>query len=255
MEKRRFEKVRADQPDTVYGIRAVMETIESGKTIDRVLMNRDGGQGMTQIVSAARKAGVPLVRVPLGKLDSITRGNHQGVVAFISPIPFCKVEDLVQEAYDKGDDPLIVALDGVTDVRNLGAIARTAECAGATGLLLPESGSARLGDDAMKTSAGALNYIPVARSSNLEGALKYLKNSGLTLICASEEGANNVFETNLKGPSVLVMGSEDEGISPNILRHADHKIAIPMMGRIESLNVGVATAVILFEMLRQRNMD
>lgn len=254
MEKRRFEKVRADSADTVYGIRAVMETIEAGHTIDRVLMSRDGGQGLTQVVSAARKAGVPLVRVPDAKLDSVTRGNHQGVIAFISPIPFCKVEDLVQEAYDRGEDPLIVALDGVTDVRNLGAIARTAECAGATGLLLPETGSARLGADAMKTSAGALNYLPVARSSNLEGALKFLKNSGLTLICATEEGSQSLFEVPLSGPTVLVMGSEDEGISPNILRHADYKVAIPMRGRIESLNVGIATAVILFEIIRQRNL-
>lgn len=257
MEKRYFKKIEpSDEPaDYVYGLRAVEETLRSGRTIDRLMMDIDGGTGFTEIIKLARQLDVPMVRVPFQKLDKITRKNHQGVICFISPVPYAQLEEVVAGSFEQGLDPLLVVLDGVTDMRNFGAIARSAECAGATALVVPVKGSARLGNDAMKTSAGALNYIPVARHGNLVNAIHQLKNSGVKVVAVTEKSTKNIYDLDLTGPIALLLGSEDEGIDEKLLRLADARAGIPMVGQVGSLNVSVAAAVAIFETVRQRGQQ
>jgi 23S rRNA (guanosine2251-2'-O)-methyltransferase len=180
--------------------------------------------------------------------------NHQGVVALASLIEYQNIEEIIQQAFERGETPLVIALDKVTDVRNFGAIARTAECMGVHALLIPDKGSAAINDDAIKTSAGALLKIPVCRVHNLKSSLDYLKESGLILAAATEEGATNSWEADLKGPLTILMGNEETGVSPEYLRRCDLLLKVPMMGTIESLNVSVAAGMLLYESVRQRTV-
>ena len=239
----------------VYGMRPVMEAIAAGKEIER-LMLQQGLKG--ELVPGLRKLindfSVPYQYVPAEKLNRLVRGNHQGVVCFISPISFQPVENLLMSVYEKGETPLFVILDRVTDVRNLGAIARSAECAGAHGLIIPERGGAPVNSDAIKTSAGALLSIPVCREENLGNALKFLVASGIKLVAASEKATKNYTQAILSEPIAFIMGAEDEGVSPDHLRLCDEMVSIPMSGNIASLNVSVATGVLLYEAVRQRSI-
>jgi 23S rRNA (guanosine2251-2'-O)-methyltransferase len=204
-------------------------------------------------MTEVRKFNIVYQIVPLERIELVTRKNHQGVLAWLSVIEFQYISNLLPMIFETGEDPLIIALDGVSDVRNFGAIVRTAECLGANAIIIPEKGSARITADAVKTSAGALHTFPVCREKSIVRAIEYLKESGLKVICAGEKSGQIASETQLKGPSVLILGSEDKGISRELLALSDHNIMIPMTGHIGSLNVSVAAGILLYEMVRQRS--
>jgi 23S rRNA (guanosine2251-2'-O)-methyltransferase len=190
--------------------------------------------------------------VPLEKINRLTRKNHQGVFAFISPIDFHNIEDIIPTLFEEGKNPLILVLDRITDVRNFGAIARTAECAGVDTILIPEQNAAAINADAIKTSAGALHKVTVCRTWNLKLALQYLKDSGIQLIGCTEKTQDNMYKPDYTPPTAIIMGSEEDGVSPEFLKMCDARAKIPMSGKIASLNVSVATGVILYEAIRQR---
>jgi len=232
----------------IFGLRPVLEAIEAGREISKVLI-RKGLEG--KLIASLRQNDIPSQVVPVEKLDRVTRKNHQGVIAFVSPVEYVRVENLVPTLFEKGETPFIVACEGVTDVRNVGAIARTAECAGAHAILLPVKGSAMISADAVKTSAGALNHIAVCRTDNLKSALIFLKNSGLKIIAATEKTGEAYHRADHSGPAVLLLGFEDTGISAQCLRTADVTVKIPVKGQISSLNVAAAAAVMMYEMIKQ----
>ena len=239
----------------LYGIHPVDEAAEAGKTFDKVWIQTGlRNEALGALVSKLRNLNVPTQYVPKAKLDRLTRKNHQGIVAIISPIEFQNLEWLVPATYESGEIPLFVVLDGVTDVRNFGAICRTAECAGAHGVVIAARGSAAINADAIKTSAGSLMRLPICRVSNLEESLAFLKESGLEIVSCHEEGEEVYSEASLSGPLALVMGSEDRGISSKLLATSTRSIRIPLQGKTSSLNVSVATGIGLFEILRQRNL-
>lgn len=242
-----------ESSDYIYGIRAVIEAIEAGKDIDKILIKKDlQGELASELMALVRRHRLLAMKVPVEKINRITRGNHQGVVAILSSVTYSRVGLLVPELYENGTVPFVVVLDGVTDVRNFGAIARTAECCGADAIIIPERGSASAGGDAMKTSAGALNYLTVCRERNLAAGVKYLKDNGYRIVAVSEKATTNYTAADYSGPIALVMGAEDKGISPEILNLCDEKVFIPMFGKIGSLNVSVAAGVMMYEVVRQR---
>jgi 23S rRNA (guanosine2251-2'-O)-methyltransferase len=243
------------ESECIFGMRAVIEAIKAGKQIDRLLI-RQGLQGALyhELMTEVRKFNIVYQIVPLERIELVTRKNHQGVLAWLSVIEFQYIANLLPMIFETGEDPLIIALDGVSDVRNFGAIVRTAECLGANAVIIPEKGSARITADAVKTSAGALHTFPVCREKSIVRAIEYLKESGLKVICAGEKSGESASEAPLKGPSVLILGSEDKGISRELLALADHHIKIPMTGQIGSLNVSVAAGILLYEMVRQRSL-
>jgi 23S rRNA (guanosine2251-2'-O)-methyltransferase len=240
----------------IFGIRAVIEAIQAGKEIDKILMRRDMTTELSrELFSALKELTIPVQYVPLEKLNKMTMKNHQGVIAFISPVAYQQIEDIIPGIYEEGRMPFIVVLDGVTDVRNFGAIARTCECAGVDAIVIPTKGGAGINADAVKTSAGALLSIPVCRENNLGNALKFLVASGIKLVAASEKATKNYTEATLTEPVAFIMGSEDEGVSSDYLRLCDEIVSIPMLGSIDSLNVSVAAGVLIYEAVRQRQIN
>lgn len=251
-----FKNKQRPEKDMIFGIRAVIEAIQAGKEIDKILIRRDMTSDLSrELFTALGGLEVPVQKVPLEKLNRITMKNHQGVIAFISPVAYQRIEDIIPTLYEEGRMPFIVVLDGVTDVRNFGAIARTCECAGVDAIVVPLKGGAALNGDAVKTSAGALLKIPVCREHNLTNALKYISSCGIKIVAATEKANQNYTEADLCSPVALVMGSEDEGVSPENLRMCDEMVSIPMLGTIASLNVSVAAGVLIYEVLRQRNTE
>ncbi|MCW5899240.1 MAG: 23S rRNA (guanosine(2251)-2'-O)-methyltransferase RlmB [Flavobacteriales bacterium] len=239
--------------DIVCGIHPVIEALRAGKHVEKLLVRREaGGEGLREIRNIARDRGIPWQPVPVEKLDRMTRTEHQGVIALLSPIDEQDLGEVINAAYERGETPLIVALDSVTDVRNLGAIARSAECFGAHALLVPKSGTARLGEDAVKTSAGALMRRPVCRVETLRDALREAQGHGLRVMALTEKGATDLPHADLSGPLVVVLGAEDQGISDAVLRMADVLVRIPMAGTIGSLNVSVAAGIALHAVLATR---
>ena len=242
-----------NKSDYIFGIRAVIEAIEAGKDIDRVLVKRDmQGDLARELFNALRGTQIPIQRVPVEKLNRITLKNHQGVVAFIASVTYQHVEDLVPMLFEEGKSPLFVMLDGVTDVRNFGAIARTFDCACADAIIIPTHDSVSANADAMKTSAGALHTLPVCREGNLTSAIKYLKQCGFRIIGATEKGNLNYTEAHYVDPVCLIMGAEDTGIPAEHLALCDNWVAIPQYGHIGSLNVSVAAGILIYEAVRQR---
>lgn len=245
-----------DKSQVVFGIRAVIEAIESGKQVDKVLMKRDlGGELARELLSVTREYNVPVQRVPVERINKVTRKNHQGVIAFMAAVDYYHVDDIVPALYDEGINPLVVVLDGVTDVRNFGAIARTCECAGVNCIVIPERNSVSVNADAVKTSAGALNYLPVCRERNLVKAVQYLRDSGFKVMGASEKTDLNYTKADFTGPVAIVLGAEDTGISTDVLKLCDTLVAIPEFGQINSLNVSVAGGIMIYEVVRQRLND
>ncbi|MFN5705413.1 MAG: 23S rRNA (guanosine(2251)-2'-O)-methyltransferase RlmB [bacterium] len=237
----------------VFGIRAVIEAIESGKEIESLMIQKGiSGDLFRELRKLIDQYDIKYQYVPIEKLNRICKGNHQGVFAFISPISFHKVEDLIPFIFENGETPLLLVLDRITDVRNFGAIARTAECAGVHGIVVPMRESAAIHSDSIKTSAGALFRIPVCRVSNLKRTIEYMQESGLQVVACTEKNDESIYTTDFSTPTAIVMGSEEDGISNDILRIVDKYAKIPLLGEIESLNVSVATGVILYEALRQR---
>ena len=239
--------------DYIFGIRAVAEAIEAGKEIDKIFIKKDlNGSLATELLALAKENKVPVQRVPPERINRITRKNHQGVLAMLSAVTYHRLEHLVPMLYEEGVLPFIVVLDGITDVRNFGAIARTCECAGADAIVIPERGSVSVGGDAVKTSAGALLHLPVCRERSTAQAVKFLKDNGYTVVAASEKADINYTQPDYTTPVAIVMGAEDTGISPQVLRLCDTFVSIPQMGHIGSLNVSVAAGVMMYEVVRQR---
>ena len=243
-----------NKEDFVFGTRAVIEAIKTGKSVDKVLIKKGLKNDLVaELHELIRDNRIAFQYVPLEKINRITRKNHQGVLAFISPIEFYNIETVLPGIFESGEIPLLLILDQVTDVRNFGAIVRSAECAGVQAVIIPEKGTARIGADAVKTSAGAIHHLPVCKVKNLETTIKFLKNSGLSVVAASEKGNKLYTEADFSAPLGIIMGSEDTGISPGLLQLADEQLQIPIKGKIESLNVSVSAALMVYEAVRQRH--
>ncbi|MCS6973484.1 MAG: 23S rRNA (guanosine(2251)-2'-O)-methyltransferase RlmB [Cyclobacteriaceae bacterium] len=241
------------KPGLIYGTRAVTEAILAGKTLERVYIQQGiRNELVRDLIRLLREKHIPFSQVPAEKLGRLTGKNHQGVAGYLSSVDYASLSNIVQQAFEEGRQPLIVILDRITDVRNLGGIARTAECLGADALVVPEKGSAPISADAVKTSAGALHHLPVCREKNLKQTVQLLKDTGLTVVACTEKASKKIFETDLNRPLALIFGSEEDGISTELLRTADDLIKIPMTGKIQSLNVSVAAGMVLYEVMRQR---
>jgi 23S rRNA (guanosine2251-2'-O)-methyltransferase len=245
--------VKKEKDSIIIGLHPVSEALSAGKEINKILIRRGlKNESVTALFQQIRELKIPFQFVPFEKLNRITKANHQGIIAFVSQVEYQHIENILQLCYEQGKDPFIIVLDHLTDVRNFGAIARTAECAGVNAIVIPSNGSVSVTTDSIKTSAGALNHIPVCRSENLSQTVKILKDSGLTVIAATEKAGDLHFQTDLKGPIAIVMGSEESGINSSILKSADKLIKIPLQGEVQSLNVSVACGIVLYEILRQR---
>lgn len=244
---------RRNTNDYVFGIRAVTEAIESGKSIDKIYIRKDlGGELARELFAKIKEYGILTQRVPAERLNRITMKNHQGVIAMISPVTYHKLDNLVASLYEEGRVPFLILLDGLTDTRNFGAIGRTADCSGVDGIVIPERNSVSVTADAVKTSAGGLFYVPVCREKDILSAVKYLQASGIKVVGASEKGAVNYTEIDCTVPVAIVMGNEETGLSEDVIRQCDELAAIPMLGNIGSLNVSVAAGVMMYEVVRQR---
>ncbi len=238
----------------IYGIRPLFEALGEGKIPEKILIQKGlKGENYGILFKEIRDKNIPFQMVPVEKLNKLTCGNHQGVVAYYAPIDYYKVEDIITSVLDNGEAPLLLVLDGVTDVRNFGGIARSAECAGAHALVVPQKNSAAINAVSIKTSAGALNRIPVCKENNLLETVTFIKECGIKVVAATGiKGQQSIYEYNFNEPVAIILGSEDKGVSKACLKLADNQCSIPMKGKIGSLNVSVATGVILFEVLRQR---
>lgn len=236
-----------------YGIRPTMELIESGKEIDTIYLQKDSNSSWaTEIKKKTSQYNINLKLVPKYKLNRLTNKNHQGVVALASHVIFQDFENLLALTFSKGEFPLFLLLDRITDVRNFGAISRTAECSGVDAILIPEKNAAAINSDAIKTSAGALHKIIICRTWNIKLTLQFIKESGIQIIACSEKANKNMYNPNYKLPTAIIIGSEEDGISEELLKICDKKVKIPMKGEIASLNASVASGVILYEILKQR---
>ena len=248
-----FPTRRPPEKEMIFGIRAIIEAIDAGKTLDKILLRRDMTSTIgKELLKKLMGTTTPVQKVPMEKLNQYTDKNHQGAIAFLSPIEFYDVETLVPTLFEQGKTPLLMVLDGVTDVRNFGAIARTCACAGADALIIGAHGSVAINGDAVKTSAGALYHLPVCKVDNLQHTLQYLRDSGFHVVAATEHATHNYTEVDMTAPAAIVMGSEEKGIYEANLRICSHQVRIPMSGVIESLNVSVAAGVMLYEAVRQR---
>jgi 23S rRNA (guanosine2251-2'-O)-methyltransferase len=245
--------LKSNNPQLIYGLHPISEAINSGREINKVYIKK--GMKSDQFVALFQKIreyGIPYQYVPVEKLNRMIRGNHQGMIAQLSLIEYKNLEEIVQKVFENGRDPFIVLLDRITDVRNFGAIARTAECAGVDAIVIQEKGSVPVSPDSIKTSSGALNRIAVCRTKDLKLTLQLLKDSGIKVVAASEKATEICFNADLTGPVAILMGSEGSGIFEALIKIANSYVKIPMSGHIESLNVSVAFGIIAFEVIRQR---
>ncbi|TXF79331.1 23S rRNA (guanosine(2251)-2'-O)-methyltransferase RlmB [Chryseobacterium sp.] len=239
--------------DFIFGLRPVIEALEAGKSIDKIFMqNALQGDLYYELKQLLGKHKIRPNYVPVEKLNRFTRKNHQGVVAFISDVPFEKIEDILPQLFEEGKTPFLLILDRLTDVRNFGAICRTAECVGVHAVILPEKGSAPINSDAIKTSAGAIYNLKICKEKNLAHAVDFLQQSGVQVFAATEKAQKSVYEVDFTQPCALVMGNEETGISKEVMHHADEKIKLPIEGKTQSLNVSVACGAILYEAVRQK---
>ncbi|KAA1245704.1 23S rRNA (guanosine(2251)-2'-O)-methyltransferase RlmB [Aquimarina sp. RZ0] len=242
-----------EKESQIFGIRAVIEAINSGKTIDKLFIQKGlQGELAKELISLTKKEGISFSIVPVEKLNRLTRKNHQGVVAITSPIEFHNLEDLVLQVIESGEIPLFLILDQLSDVRNFGAIIRTAECTGVHGIIIQKKGGAPVSADTVKTSTGAIFKIPICKVDHIKDAIFYLQASGIQIVAATEKASSSIYDIQLNTPIAIVMGSEGKGISNSVLKLADHLAKLPMYGEIASLNVSVACGVFLYETIRQR---
>lgn len=240
----------------IFGIHPVNEAIRSGRPIDKILLKKGfRSETIPGLFPALREQNIPFQFVPPEKLNRLTGGNHQGIIALASELEYTELEKIVPVLFEEGKLPVLVLLDSITDVRNMGAIARSAEGAGIDALIIPGKGSAQINSDAIKTSAGALNNIPVCRVNSLADAARFLHESGFQIIAATEKAADFIYAADFTKPVALIVGAEDAGIDPILLKMADSLVKIPMYGSIQSLNVSAAASVIFFEIVRQRNFN
>lgn len=242
-----------NKDDYIFGTRAILEALEKGRSVEKVLIKKGlRNELYHELFQAIKENQVPFQFVPVEKINRITKKNHQGVLAFLSAVEFQKIESILPGIFEKGENPFLLILDQITDVRNLGAIVRSAECAGVHAVIIAEKGMARIGADAVKTSAGALHYVPVCREKNLTETIQFLKNSGLKIIAANEKAEILYTNTEMNLPVAVILGSEDKGISNTLLKSADSQVKIPILGKIGSLNVSVAAALMMYEAVRQK---
>jgi 23S rRNA (guanosine2251-2'-O)-methyltransferase len=242
-----------EKTDMIYGTRAVMEAIVAGKTIERIMIQSGLNNDLIkELIHTAKNHQVQINFVPAEKLKRMSAKNHQGVICLLSSVSYASLENIVDKVFSEGREPFLLLLDRVTDVRNFGAIARTAECAGIDAIVIAEKGNAPISGDAMKTSAGALNHVAVCREKDLKKTMQLLQNSGIRVIACTEKTEKDIYDVNLAGPVALIMGSEEDGISDDLLRSADELAKIPLKGKIGSLNVSVAAGVAMYEVARQR---
>jgi 23S rRNA (guanosine2251-2'-O)-methyltransferase len=239
--------------DMIYGTRAVMEAIKAGRPIEKILLQKGISNDLVrELISLARKHDVAFSYVPPEKLNRLSTKNHQGVICLLSAVEYASLDNIIHAAYSEGREPFLVILDRITDVRNVGAIARTAECAGVSALVLGEKGNAPISSDAMKTSAGALNHLPVCREKDLSKTITFLRDNGIMVVACTEKASKDIYAVEFNRPVALIMGSEEDGISNELIRYADELVRIPMRGKISSLNVSVAAGIAIYEVLRQQ---
>lgn len=250
-----FQQFKPEKKDIIFGIHPIIEAIEAGKEIERILLQKDHqSPQLKELIGMAATWHIPYQKVPVEKLDGITKKNHQGAICFVSAITYASLDNVLQAAFESGKAPVIMVLDRITDVRNFGAIARTAECCGVDAIVVPTRGSAQITGDAIKTSAGALNHIPVCREENLKNTLTYLKECGLQLVSCTEKGTDIISKFDFTTPVAILLGSEEDGISDEYLKKSDAVLKIQTVGKINSLNVSVAAGMVLYEMVRQRSI-
>lgn len=244
-----------DKNITIFGIRPLIEAINVGKTVDKIMIQQNlSGELFAELKKLIHQHQIPFQYVPYQKLQQITSKNHQGVIGFLSQLEYESIEAIVPQLFEAGQQPFILILDKITDVRNFGAICRTAECAGVHAVVIPSRGSAQINADAIKTSAGALHKIPVCREHNLKNIITFFKESGIAIVGCTEKTDDLIFSGNFNQPLAIILGSEETGISPEYLKMCDQKLKIPLFGGIQSLNVSVAAGVIIYEAIRQRSL-
>ncbi|WP_299227442.1 23S rRNA (guanosine(2251)-2'-O)-methyltransferase RlmB [uncultured Psychroserpens sp.] len=242
-----------EKETTIFGIRAVIEAIKSGENIDKIFLQKGSrGDLFSELESLLRKERLNASYVPVEKLNKLTKKNHQGAVAQIAPITFYNIEDLVMHTTESGKTPLFLLLDQLSDVRNFGAIIRTAECTGVSGIIIQKKGGAPVNGDTIKTSAGAIFKIPICKVDHIKDAVFYMQASGIRVIAATEKAEQTIYDTSFKEPCAIIMGSEGKGINPSVLKIVDEKSKLPILGKIASLNVSVACGAFLYEAVRQR---
>ncbi len=238
----------------IFGTRAVMEAIRAKREIEKIFVQSGLNNDLIkELIQVAKANGVPFTFVPQEKLNRLSSKNHQGVICLLAAVQYANLENIIDKAYSEGREPFLLIVDRVTDVRNFGAIARTAECAGLDAIILGDAGNAPITGDAMKTSAGALSHLPVCRVKDMKKTIHFLKENGVQIIACTEKGNSLLYEINLNTPIALIMGSEEDGISPQLLKEADYLAKIPMKGKISSLNVSVAAGISIYEVIRQKN--
>ncbi|RYZ75892.1 MAG: 23S rRNA (guanosine(2251)-2'-O)-methyltransferase RlmB [Proteobacteria bacterium] len=242
-----------EKESQIFGIRAIIEAIRNKKEIDKVFIQKEAqGDLMKELMKAMKQANVNFSYVPVEKLNRLTSQNHQGAVATISPVKFHNMESLINSVTESGKMPLFLILDQLSDARNFGAIIRTAECTGVNGIIVQKAGSAPVNGDTVKTSAGAVFNVPICKVEHIKDAIFYLQGSGVKTVAATEKTDANIYDINLNEPVAIIMGSEDRGINPSVLKIVDEKAKLPMFGTIGSLNVSVACGAFLYEAVRQR---
>ncbi len=242
-----------EKENQIFGLRAIIEAINAGREIDKVFIQKDAqGELMRQLMSALKKHNVNYSYVPAEKLNRLTPNNHQGAVATIAPIKFHTLEAMVEMVLESGKTPLFLILDQLSDARNFGAIIRTAECTGVNGIIVQKQGSAPVNGDTVKTSAGAVFNVPICKVEHIKDAIFHLQGSGIKTVAATEKTDDTLYDIDLSTPVAIIMGSEDRGINPSVLKIVDEKAKLPMFGTISSLNVSVACGAFLYETVRQR---
>ena len=239
--------------DIVFGTRPVLEAINSGKTLEKLFIQKNlKKEILEKIKSKLSNKKINISYVPKEKLNKITKKNHQGIICYISPISYQPIEEIIQRVFEKGKDPFVIILDRITDTRNFGAISRVADASGVDAIIIPEKESAIITSDSIKTSAGAINFIPICKVKSLKSTANFLKESGLKLVSCTEKGDKKFYDADLTSPCCIILGSEKDGISNSLMDISDERLNIPMKGNVESLNVSSSASVILFEVVRQR---
>ncbi len=239
----------------IFGIRAIIEAIQAGKEIDKVFIQKEAqGELMKDLMKVLKRNNVNFSYVPVEKLNRLTPNNHQGAVASIAPISFHDLETMIESVLESGQTPLFLILDQISDARNFGAIIRTAECTGVNGIIVQKQGSAPVNGDTVKTSAGAVFNVPICKVEHIKDAIFHLQGSGIKTIAATEKTDQTIYDIALNEPIAIIMGSEDRGVNPSVLKIVDEKAKLPMFGTISSLNVSVACGAFLYETIRQRSL-
>jgi 23S rRNA (guanosine2251-2'-O)-methyltransferase len=243
-----------EKTEMIFGTRAVIEAIKAGREIEKIYIQSGLNNDLIkELINTAATHKAPYSFIPQVKLDRLSNKNHQGVVCVLSAVQYVPLENIIDKCYSEGREPFFLIVDRVTDVRNFGALARTAECAQVDAMIIADKGNAPITGDAMKTSAGALNHLPVCRVKDMKKTFQLLKDNGIQIIACTEKATNTIYQIDLNTPIAIILGSEEDGISPQMLKDADHLAKIPLMGSIESLNVSVAAGIVVYEKIRQRD--